>query len=81
MVKLGEDGHLPELQLVEGDTRKTAEASKKQSNPIMLYAVLGSSILACLLMLVVDFESAAGTQEQRVAARRLIVRFYGKQNQ
>ena len=75
--KLGEDGHLPELQLVEGETRKTVEASKKQSNPIIIYAVLAFSMCASLLMVVVDFEPPAATQEQRDKARQLIVRFYG----
>jgi hypothetical protein len=77
LVKLGEDGHLPELQLVEGETRKTVEASKKQSNPIIIYAVLAFSMCASLLMVVVDFEPPAATQEQRDKARQLIVRFYG----
>jgi hypothetical protein len=77
LVKLGEDGHLPELQLAEGETRKTVEASKKQSNPFIIYAVLAISMCASLLMVVVDFEPAAATQEQRDQARQLIVRFYG----
>ncbi|MBT6153880.1 MAG: hypothetical protein HOH82_04205, partial [Planctomycetaceae bacterium] len=77
LVKLGEDGHLPELHLAEGETRKTVAASKKQSNPFIIYAVLAFSMCSSLLMVVVDFEPAAATQEQRDKARQLIVRFYG----
>ena len=77
LVKLGEDGHLPELQLAEGEARKTVEASKKQSNPLIIYAVLAFSMCFSLLMVVVDFEPAAATQEQRDKARQLIVQFYG----
>ena len=77
LVKLGEDGHLPELQLAEGETRKKVETAKKESNPVVLYAVLGLSVCASLLMVLVDFESSAGSQEHRDKARQLIVQFYG----
>lgn len=77
LVKLGEDGHLPELQLAEGEARKAVESTKKESNPLVLYAVLGVSVCMSLLMVLVDLEPSAVSQEQRNDARRLIVKFYG----
>jgi hypothetical protein len=77
LVKLGEDGHLPELHLAEGETRKKTETSAKQTSPVVLYVALALSVGMSLLMLVVDFEPSAVSQEQRGSARQLIVRFYG----
>ena len=77
LVKLGEDGHLPELHLAEGENQKTVEKSEKKTNPTVLYAVLGISVCASLLLAVVDFEPSSRTVEDVSRARREIIEFYG----
>lgn len=79
LVKLGEDGELPELRLDEGTTQ-TAKAGqeKKKANPNVLYLALGLSFLMSLAMLFMDFEPrGAHSRSEILQAREGIQEFYG----
>ncbi len=77
LVQLGEDGHMPELMLDEGQTRKSAEGKKKQTNPLMLYAALACSIVMSLSMLFIEFEPVGASAADKARARRDVSQFYG----
>ncbi len=82
LVRLGEDGQLPELQLKELlGTRKTTAQKKRESNPAILYAVLAFSLLSSVAMLFLDFEGGF-TSEGKAYSRRVIVKeFLGDERQ
>ncbi len=55
LVRLGEDGHLPELALVEVTAPKHDKRKRSsQGNPALIYGALGFSLLASLAMLFLD---------------------------
>lgn len=75
LVKLGEDGHLPELALVEAaapkiDKRKQAS----QGNPALIYGALGFSLLASLAMLFLDPAVSDERSETKTMARQAVLR-------
>lgn len=79
LVKLGEDGQLPELSLAEGGkpakARGTADA---KGNPALVYVALGFSVLASILLIVWEPTTASVTGKQ--AARTAILReFVGEE--
>jgi hypothetical protein len=82
LVRFGEDGQLPELQLRDAQVAPKSMAKHSASgNPAVLYAALGCSLLASLVLLVVDVESVA-TSEGKAAARQAVVReFLGRDGQ
>jgi hypothetical protein len=69
LVRLGEDGHLPELALQETAAPKVDKQKKQQGNPALVYAVLGFSLLASVAMVFLDppamDQHAASTVEVR----------------
>ena len=78
LVKLGEDGHLPELMLIEEANPKARKKEKRQSNPILLYLGVAFSMLFSTLLLFVDFEDGAVSASDKDIARRQIADFYKK---
>lgn len=82
LVRLGEDGHLPELQLKEAlGTRQKTTQKRRESNPAVLYAVLACSILSSVVLLFVDLEGGISV-EGKAASRRVIVQeFLGDEQQ
>lgn len=81
LVRLGEDGHLPELSLEDAGKRgkKTAEDGDSGGNPALVIVALGGSVLLSVLMLLFDmggFDSNASSIRQ---AREEIQRFYGEE--
>ena len=79
LVKLGGDGHLPELRLAVGHVRER-EATDKSSNPWLLYTAIGASFLLSLALLFIDAETTTeGTDKSQ--ARREIARYYGEENE
>jgi len=79
LVRLGEDGQLPELSLSEGGkpakSRGTVDA---KGNPALVYVALGVSVLASILLLMWEPTSATKTGKQ--AARQIILReFVGEE--
>lgn len=81
LVKLGADGHLPELRLDAGSSRgNTREPTAKQTNPLLFLAAIGASFLFSILMLFMD----AGTpseQTSKGSARQEIERYYGEKDE
>ena len=81
LVKLGEDGHLPELTLHESNSSERQVAGTKESNPTILLAVLGLSMGLTMLMLVMDMGSSGGNAEAKERAREEIKEYYGTDNE
>ncbi len=75
-VHLGADGRLPELQLEEGIITERASEEKKQTNPMLLLAVLGFSVGMSVLMLLYEGSSEATADQSKVQARRIISESY-----
>ncbi len=81
LVRLGDDGHLPELALKEGAARLAKDAESAGSNPLVMYGVLAFSVLASMGLLLLDLNLLDATQRDRAAARVEIQRFYGEEGQ
>lgn len=81
LVKLGEDGHLPELTLHETHSGERKDTGPKQSNPWILVSVLGLSMGLTMLMLFTDVGGFGSTAEAKANARTEIMAYYGKDNE
>ncbi|MBS0261237.1 MAG: FHA domain-containing protein [Planctomycetes bacterium] len=81
LVKLGEDGHLPELTLSEAQAAERRSTGPKKSNPVVLMAVMGLSIGLTLLMLFMEVGEFGGNARGKAEARREIREYYGKENE
>jgi len=79
LVELGADGQLPELALQEGQVARNRAAKSKESNPLILYAVLALSFLLTLSMLLIDPGVETSSELSKAEARRQIERFYGRE--
>jgi hypothetical protein len=77
LVRLGEDGKLPELALAESGKPARAERRKTDKPPVLLYVAVGFSLLLSVAMLVFDFEPSGSTASQRAEARKQIEKYYG----
>ncbi|MFO1094420.1 MAG: FHA domain-containing protein [Planctomycetaceae bacterium] len=79
LVKLGEDGQLPALELAELAEEQPRERREARStSPLLLYGVLAGSLVLSLLMLVVDPQSQSAAQRSDYAqARATLQQFYG----
>lgn len=81
LVRLGDDGHLPELSLEDAGKKgkKSAEDGEGGTNPALVIVALGGSVLLSVLMLLLDmggFDNNASAIRQ---AREEIQRFYGEE--
>jgi hypothetical protein len=76
LVKLGEDGHLPELTLAEGRAAASRAAAERQSNPVVMIALMATSMGATLLLLLSEGESSASLAQAKAAARAEIREYY-----
>jgi hypothetical protein len=77
LVKLGEDGHLPELALSEGRDRKPNEKGRQGSNPVLLYAAIAFSFCLSIAMLFMEAGPSASLAERKAQARREIAEYFG----
>lgn len=77
LVRLGEDGQLPELKLSETTARKADDGAKQTGGPVLLYAVLGLSFVMSIAMVVIDASPVSDARKQQELARQLITRYYG----
>lgn len=80
LVKLGEDGHLPELTLEEGQVRTASDAQEAKSNPLLLIAALCFSFGMTGLMLFMDMEDTGGGGKRAEASQK-IVDYYGGEDE
>lgn len=77
LVRLGEDGHLPELALQEAAAPKADKAQKpSQGNPALVYGALGFSLLASIAMLFLDPGTFNEGSTSKTSARRVILEKY-----
>lgn len=83
LVKLGEDGQLPALELAEIAAEEPQERRQKtSSNPLLLYAVIGFSFAASLGMLLIPTDAARITATGAQAdARQALTEFYGREGE
>ncbi|MGE5192087.1 MAG: FHA domain-containing protein [Deltaproteobacteria bacterium] len=79
LVKLGEDGHLPELALHETQAGERTETGTKQSNPALLLVAIGLSFGLTILMLFMDVGSFGDSEEEKAKARAEIAVYYGEE--
>ena len=75
LVRLGEDGHLPELALVESAAPKIDKRKRApQGNPALVYGALGFSLLLSLAMLFIDSPVTSERSQSKSAARQSVMR-------
>ncbi len=70
-VKLGADGRLPDLALATQEKRVDVGNASKSSNPWLLVAVLGISVLMSVLVLVIDEPQPGRTPGKSAAHQEL----------
>lgn len=77
LVRLGEDGHLPELALQEAAAPKTTKQKEgAQGNPALVYGALGFSLLASMAMMFLEPETFDERRTTKASARQAIVKKY-----
>jgi hypothetical protein len=82
LVRLGEDGNLPELNLSDSPAKKVhREKSAGESSFPWAYLAVGGSLLMSVLLLLVPSEPGVSTASERARARQEITEFYGQPNQ
>lgn len=77
LVKLGADGHLPELRLDAGRASEQRDNTPRQTSPLLLVAAIGGSFLLSILMLVLETETNS-EQLDKTQARLQIEKYYGE---
>ena len=74
LVRLGEDGHLPELALQEVTTPKADKRKQaSQGNPVLIYGVLWIQPAPSVAMMFLEPPSFEGQSTSKAGARRIIV--------
>lgn len=74
LVRLGEDGHLPELALQEVSAPKTEKRKQSsQGSPALVYGALAFSLLASVAMMFLEPQSFDGQSTSKAEARRAIM--------
>ncbi len=78
LVRLGEDGHLPELSLSDSPAKKVVR-DKSAAEPSFpwAYVAVGVSLLLTVVLLLVPADSGRTTESERGRARQEITQFYG----
>lgn len=79
LVKLGEDGHLPDLDLHDGGVAHVPQRKPRNenSNNLMLVGLFVVSVGMSMAMLLLDFEGPTSSAQQSQIARRVVKIFYG----
>lgn len=77
LVRLGADGHLPELKLQEGPARDLPDNEPKKANPLLLVGAMLFSAAMSVAMMFLDFGESSGSAVAKADARRQIVMYYG----
>ena len=82
LVRLGEDGHLPELNLADSPAKKVVkEKSDGDASFPWLYVAGGASLLLSTILLLLPADSGVSTESERARAREEITAFYGNPNE
>jgi hypothetical protein len=78
LVKLGSDGHLPDLELQEGIAAVSQKKPRDEhSNSMMLIAIFVVSVGMSMGMMLLDLEPPTSTASQIQIARQAVGIFYG----
>ena len=78
LVRLGEDGQLPELALSEAGVKEKSD-EPKEKNPLVLYGVLTCSLVLSLGMLLLEPPAPGSTSsKQKAAAREELKDYFGE---
>lgn len=80
LVRQVEGGQLPELALSDGGPAVQAVTPRAESNPWLLYGVLGGSLLLTVLLLVLDSPADSNQAPDRVLARRELKEYLGEED-
>ncbi|MFQ5733425.1 MAG: FHA domain-containing protein [Planctomycetaceae bacterium] len=81
LVRLGEDGQLPELALTESNRPAQVERKKRERSPALLYGAVVGSLALSLLLLVFNPGNIGTSADERADALRKIARFYGEKGE
>lgn len=76
LVKLGEDGQLPELTLLDAAQKPLTER-REERNPLLLYGALAFSFVMSLGMLLLDPSPATTTSGDKSQARAALAEYFG----
>lgn len=77
LVRLGEDGHLPELSLAESGAEDKGASRPRESNPYLLLGVLFFSLLMTGAMLFMEGEDSYLPPQNQAAARQELTEYLG----
>ena len=75
-IQLGQDGQLPTLVMEEGAAKSDVGEHEQKSNPWLLVAVVGCSLLASLAMLLLETETRRSEAQDKTAARAALEQHY-----
>ncbi len=81
LVKLGEDGQLPELSLREAAQHQKQDQAPKEKNPLLLYGVLVCSFVTSLGMLLLEPAGSTVSSETRDKARQQLTEYFGAEGE
>lgn len=81
LVKLGEDGQLPELSLTEAADRAATREKPKETNPLLVYGLLAMSFVASGALLLIDVDLGGSAAQERAEASVKLKAFYGAEGQ
>ncbi|HUG90400.1 MAG TPA: hypothetical protein VML55_06185 [Planctomycetaceae bacterium] len=76
LVKLGEDGHLPELALAEGAARTRRPAGRSEGSPLAVYLAIACSVLLSLILLLLPDGASGPSARETARARQNVEEFY-----
>ena len=76
LVRLGEDGHLPELALAEGPARPRRAATRSEGSPFAVYAAVACSVMLSLVLLLLPEGGSGPSARETARARQEIEQFY-----
>lgn len=78
LVRLGDDGHLPELALEEVASPGRVVTEKKETHPLLLAGALALSLTMTLVLLFMEGESSSATVQDQASARAELREYYGE---
>ncbi len=81
LVRFGEDGQLPELDLREATGSRGGEQKSRERNPNVLYGVLAFSFVLTLGLLLVEPPGSPVSSEDLSEAREALNAFFGNEDQ
>lgn len=81
LVRLGDDGHLPELALEEVAIPGRVAAEKKETNPLLLAGAMALSLTMTVVLLFMEGEMSTATVQDQAGARAELREYYGDEGE